>query len=213
MIASRPNFRRWHNMKTTRQKTFWRLETVKDGEIERTSEFKTKKMATEKACYLCDTGRVDMAQVTKMRMLGIFDPDNQVCDVREDGSRRYETIEWDEPKAMGAQEVFQPRREYSYRTLGFRGTEPQDDDFRYWKTIEDAKHYCAQRLKGLAGSIDADGELSDVPPPAVDSVGIEEFERIIPKVGSVKIADLLVQFNKEGEIEIIQFDANNEVIH
>jgi hypothetical protein len=190
-------------MKTTRQKTFWRLETVKDGKIERTSEFKTKKMATEKACYLCDTGRVDTAQVTKMRMLGIFDPDKQVCDLREDGSRRYETIEWDEPKAMGAQEVFQPRREYSYRTLGFRGTEPQDDDFRYWKTIEDAKFYADQRLKGRAG----------LTLPAVDSVGIEEFERIIPKVGSVKIADLLVQFNKEGEIEIIQFDADGEVIH
>ena len=189
-------------MKTTRQKTFWRLETVKDGEIERTSEFKTKKMAYDKAVYLCDTGRVDTAQVTKMRMLGISDPDKS------------ETIEWDEPKAMAAQEVFRPRREYSYRTLGFRGTEPQDDDFRYWKTIEDAKFYADQRLKGLAGSIDADGELSDVPPPAVDSVGIEEFERIIPKVGSVKIADLLVQFDREGEVEIIQFDADGwEVIH
>lgn len=87
-----------------RQRTFWRVERIKDGEIVMVEEHKTKKAATEKAWYLVDTGRVDSAHISKMREYG---EQQDEIEYDENVSYRFAII-WDAPEQIGGVEVIEP---------------------------------------------------------------------------------------------------------
>lgn len=94
-------------MITKRQRTFWRLERIKDGEIVMVEEHKTKKAATEKAWYAVDTGRADFAHISKMREYGEQQDELEQGKNGEYLSGRF-LIHWDAPEQIGGVEVIEP---------------------------------------------------------------------------------------------------------